>query len=212
MSFRWIDVSIPLRGGMAVWPGDPPYRLTPLNRVSAGGDCNTSKLEMCVHCGTHVDAPWHYEEDGPCVDGIDPRLFFGPALVVDLPDVARIGVQDIPDAHVPERVLFRTRNSTRAVDAPFFKDYVAVGAEAAVRLGQVGCRLVGVDYLSVAPFDQPGDETHHRLLDRGIVVVEGLRLAEIPAGMCEFVVLPLQLIGADGSPCRAFVGLENGRG
>jgi len=71
-----------------------------------------------------------------------------------------------------------------------------------------GVRLVGVDYLSVAPYKQPGQETHHILLGHGVLVVEGLVLRALEAGVYSFVVLPLGLAGADGAPCRAFVGTQ----
>jgi len=85
-----------------------------------------------------------------------------------------------------------------------------VAPDAAQRLVEDGVRLVGVDYLSVAPFKEPGGVTHHRLLENEVLVVEGLRLGACTAGTYPFVVLPLPLAGADGAPCRAFLGVEKG--
>jgi arylformamidase len=98
------------------------------------------------------------------------------------------------------------------VDAPFREDYVAVEPDAAAALVERGVRLVGIDYLSVAPYGPRGREAHHTLLGAGVFVVEGLRLAEVAPGRCEFTVLPLPLAGLDGAPCRAFVGELEGTG
>jgi len=210
MAVRWQDVSMPLREGMAVWPGDAPFEWRPANRIAAGDGCNTSVLHMAAHTGTHVDAPWHFEEDGPRLDEVDPQVFFGSALVVEVSRADGIGVEDLPPGPLPARILFKTRNSEFSLDAPFQGDFAAVRADAAQRLVDAGVRLVGVDYLSVAPYHQPGGRTHHVLLGAGVLVVEGLRFAGVSAGIWEFVVLPLAVAGADGAPCRAFIGREEG--
>jgi arylformamidase len=208
MGIRWYDVTIPFHEGMTVWPGDPRFRLSPLNRIAAGAHCNTSLVTFCTHTGTHVDAPWHFEDDGKRLDEIDPALFLGEALLVEIPDAALVRAGDLGQGPLPPRVLIKTANSDIPLDAPFQTHYVALGPDAAQRLVEEGVRLVGVDYLSVAPFKQAGHETHHRLLGNDVLVVEGLRLKGFRGGTYGFVVLPLALAGADGAPCRAFVGRE----
>ena len=207
MSIRWHDVSIPLRPGMTVWPGDPPVSFDALNRIKEGANCNTSLLTLATHTGTHCDAPWHFEDHGKRLDEVDTSLFFGDALVVELPDVDLVKAEHLRDDAYPPRVLFKTRNAQYPAGAPFRNDFVALDESAAQRLVDDGVRLVGVDYLSVAPKGQSGP-THHVLLQNDVFVVEGLRLEAIPGGMHPFVVLPLSLEDADGAPCRAFVGLE----
>lgn len=208
MSTRWIDVSIPLRNGGVTWPGDSPYEVTPARRISGGAGCNTSDLALMTHSGTHIDAPWHFEDGGKRLDEIDFSQFFGQALVIEVPEADFIEPRHLGDAPLPGRILFKTRNSSFPVDDPFRKDFVAVSPEAARRLVEQGVRLVGVDGLSVAPWKQDGQVTHHLLLEKDVIVVEGLRLGEIPAGTHWFTVLPLPLAEADGAPCRAFVGVE----
>jgi arylformamidase len=161
-----------------------------------------------THSGTHIDAPWHFVDDGKRLDEMDCGVFFGPALVIEVPQADAIEPSHLRGAPLPDRILFKTRNSGFPVDDPFRKDYVAVSPEAAQCLVDLGVRLVGVDGLSVAPWKQEGQVTHHLLLGNDVVVVEGLRLEEIPAGTHWFTVLPLPLAEADGAPCRAFVGVE----
>lgn len=202
---QWIDVTIPLHTGTTVWPGDPDFETAPLQRIAAGDGCNTSLLRCCTHTGTHVDAPWHFEEDGKKLHEVDVNVFFGEALLIDLPDVDRIQAGHLGRGPLPPRILFKTRNSDYPADAAFRNDYVALGEDAAQSLVDNGVRLVGVDYLSVAPFEQPGQPTHHILLRNNVLVVEGLRLGGLSAGYCEFIVLPMALRDMDGAPCRAFV-------
>jgi arylformamidase len=208
-NLRWHDVSIPLHPGMTVWPGDPPFEIAPLNRIGQGANCNTSRLALATHTGTHIDAPWHFEEGGLGVDAIDPAVFFGEARLIDVRHVDVVRADDLGADPLPPRVLIKTRNAQYPPDAPFRTDYVALAADAAARLVDAGVRLVGVDYLSVAPYKQPGQDTHHRLLRANVLVVEGLRLQGFPAGVYPFIVLPLLLVGADGAPCRAFLGRED---
>ncbi len=207
MTITWHDVSIPLREGMTVWPGDPPFELRPDRRIAAGATANTSLLRLSTHTGTHVDAPWHFEDKGKRLDAVDPAVFFGDALLLDLSDVNLVRADHLPPERLPERVLFKTRNSNVPVDAPFQRDYVALDADAAQRLVADGVRLVGVDYLSVAPYKQPGQPTHHILLQHDVLVVEGLLLRGFTQGVYPFILLPLPLADADGAPCRAFLGV-----
>ncbi len=204
MLHEWIDVTIPMRPGMTTWPGDPVFNFEPVARIASGASCNLSLLTLSSHTGTHCDAPWHFDEDGKRLDEVDPAVFFGRALVIDLRGVETIHAADLPKAPLPPRVLFRTRNSDVPANAPFDTQFVAIEADAASRLVADGVRMVGVDGLSVAPYKR-SDETHRILLGAGVFVVEGLRLERFGAGECECVVLPMHLAGADGAPCRAFM-------
>ncbi len=201
---KWLDVSLKLVPGMAVWPGDPPFESVPEASIGDGDSCNLTRLSLSTHLGTHLDAPWHFCPNGLRVDELDPELFFGQALVVEVMEADLIRAGHLPAAPLPPRVLFKTRNSLRPEDAPFDTDFVAVAPDAAARLVAEGVRLVGVDGYSVGAHGDTGP-THRILLGAGIPVVEGLRLGEVPAGPCEFVVLPLPIAGGDGAPCRAFL-------
>lgn len=204
----WIDVSLPIRPGLTVWPGDTAYDLAANARIAQGDSCNTSNFRVSTHAGTHCDAPWHFEEDGKKLDAVDTAIFFGPATIVDLPEVERITASDLPPGPYPERLLFRTRMSARPDDAPFDEGYVAMENDAAQTLVAGGVRLVGIDAPSIAPFGNSGP-THHTLLRAEVFIVEGLRLAACAPGDCEFIVLPMPLAGVDGAPCRAFIRQVN---
>ena len=208
MAIRWHDATIPMQEGMTVWPGDPPFEFKPVCRIRNGDGCNTSRIALSTHVGTHVDAPWHFQENGKRLHEVDTTLFFGEALLIEIPGVDLIHAADLGPAALPRRVIIKTRNAEYPVNAPFQKDYVALDEDAAQRLADERVRLVGIDYLSVAPFKQNGQATHHILLENEIMVVEGLCLKGLPTGPCWFNMLPLALVEADGAPCRAFVGYQ----
>jgi len=193
---------------MAVWPGDPPFRLEPLERIAGGSSCNTSRLNIATHCGTHVDAPWHFEEKGKRLDEIDASIFFGEAQLIETTAQDVVRAADLGPEPLSPRVLIKTRNSAFPDDGVFRTGYVALSAEAAHRAVDEGVRMVGIDYLSVAPYKQADQTTHHILLANGILVVEGLRLQGFAPGRYLCTMLPMALVGADGAPCRVFLGQE----
>ena len=202
---QWQDITIPIRPGMPVWPGDPEVTLKPDSRVANGESCNTSVLRCPTHTGTHCDAPWHFMEEGKKLQEVDTDLFFGEALVIEVPEAPLISAADLGEGPLPPRVLLKSRNADRVMGETFWEDFAALEVSAAERLVAEGVRLVGIDYLSIAPFGN-SRPVHEILLGNEVFIIEGLRLQDIAPGPCEFTVLPLPLQDADGAPCRAFIG------
>ncbi len=203
------DVSLTFETGMPVWPGDPNLILERVSKIEAGDDVNMSQLSMSVHTGTHVDAPFHFLANGKTVDQLSLSDLTGRAYVLYLPDAATITADQLRRAEIPprtRRILFKTRNSNYwAQKTPGFQtDFVALSVDAAEYLVERGFRLVGVDYLSVAPYDD-SIPTHQVLLKAGVILVEGLNLAAIPPGRYTIYCLPLKLAGVDGAPARVIL-------
>lgn len=206
---RLYDISVGISPQMPVWPGDPPVRLERVEHIAQGANANVSRLECGVHTGTHVDAPLHFIDGADSVDRLPLKVLTGRAYVVDLRrasvlDAATLEASDIPPR--TRRLLFRTRNSDLWArgETRFQSDFVAIDASGAEWLVRKGVALVGVDYLSVAPYRQ-SRETHRILLGKGIVVVEGLDLSQVSQGRYTLCCLPLKLIGSDGAPARAIL-------
>ncbi len=211
MGITWCDVSLPLHAGMTVWPGDPVFEITPCARMDAGDSCNVSQLRLGTHTGTHIDAPWHFDNTGKRLQQLDTALFFGDALLITCPEVDIIHASDLPATPLPPRILIQTKNAQLPPDAPFQEDFVALAEDAAQYLVEAGVRLVGIDYLSIAPKGQSGP-THRCLLENEVLIIEGLRLGGFSPGIYPFIALPLPLQDADGAPCRAFLGTPKRQG
>ncbi len=201
-------MSVPVRTGMIVYDGDPPVRIERVMEIARGDLANVSGMEMGAHTGTHVNAPLHFVEGGAGADRLPLDALIGPAVVVDAwaatsdIDAAALAALKIPPG--TERLLLRTRNGDLWARDEFTRDYVGVADDAARELVAMGVRLLGIDYLSIAPSADPAP-THRTLLEAGVVVVEGLDLRGAPPGRYDLVCLPLRLEGADGSPARALL-------
>jgi arylformamidase len=202
---RILDISTPISEGMPVFPGDPPLRIDRTRSLSRGDPYNLSQLSMGTHTGTHVDPPFHFVPGGASIDRIDLSLLNGPCEVLDLgPGHDRIGADALQ--RVPgdtRRLLFRTTNSRRWADSEsFFSDYVALDPEGAEAAIAAGVRLVGIDSLSIERRESEFS-VHRRLLGASVLILEGLRLAEAPAGHYQLRCLPLCIRDGDGGPARA---------
>lgn len=203
------DISLTISPGLPVWPGDPPVAVERVSDIDAGDDANVSRIDMGVHTGTHVDAPLHFLSGGDPVDRLDLKTLTGRAYVLDLTGVDLIDARVLQDAEIPartRRILIKTRNSElwSQGESKFREDFVAISADGAQYLVDRGVRLIGVDYLSVAPYSD-GIPTHKILLSAGMAVVEGLNLSQVEQGRYTLYCLPLKIAGSDGSPARAIL-------
>jgi arylformamidase len=205
---RIYDVSIPVRHGGLVYPGNPPISITAQQSIAAGDSANVSRLDFGSHTATHVDAPKHFVDDGAGVDALPLETLIGPARLLAFDDsVTSIGAAELRahDLVGVKRLLLRTRNSDwlRTGSTEFRRDYTYLAPDGAEHLVALGVALVGVDYLSVEQFRSGHHRTHRTLLENSVVIVEGLMLSEPPPGEYELYCLPMLLEGLDGAPARA---------
>ena len=203
------DISLPLSADLPIWPGDPPFVRRHISAIAQGGNTNTSFLEMCAHMGTHVDAPDHFLGDHRTVENLPLSNLCGRAYVLYLPEADLVTASLLEKAEIPprtRRLLIKTRNSQYWVkhEKLFQPDFVALSPDAAQYVVNRGFKLVGVDYLSVAPFKQ-SRPTHEILLKSGIIILEGLDLSAVSQGRYTLFCLPLKLVGSDGAPARAIL-------
>ena len=201
------DITRPLHAALAPWPGDTPfdYRLT--WRMDAGASVNVGAVTMGTHNGTHADAPYHFLPDGERIDALDPALYIGPAMLVDVSNagwtITREALADalpgpldgIPRLLLktgawPDGALFPARIPTLAPDVPAW-------------LGAQGIRLLGLDIPSVDTIESQDLPIHHALAAAGVHVLESLDLSAVPPGVYELIALPLRIVGSDAAPVRA---------
>jgi arylformamidase len=202
------DISVPIRTGGVVYPGNPPIMIMPQQAISLGAGANVSRIDFGSHSGTHVDAPKHFFDDGAGVDSLPLDVLMGRARLIAFGDEVRsVGEVDLMkhDLDGVERLLIRTRNSAWLASGSkeFHSDYTYLAPDGAAYLAGLEMKLVGVDYLSVEQFHSGHHRTHRTLLEREIVIVEGLLLTEPPPGDYELICLPIKLAGLDGAPARA---------
>ncbi len=204
----WIDVSVPLRSGMVHWPDNPPVSIERMLDIERGDVANVSKLSMGAHTGTHMDAPLHFFRTGKGLDTMPLTATIGRARVIEIRDPESIKLEELRPYQIQrrERVLFKTRNSTRCWHTDdFVEDFVYISQEAARYLAVQQVQTIGVDYLSVGGFFTDGVETHHALLEAGIWIIEGLNLSKVEPGIYELICLPLKIKESDGAPARAIL-------
>ena len=201
---KLIDVSVPLQADLPSYPGNTPFSLEAIKRIANGDSSNVSSLHLSAHTGTHVDAPRHFFDDGPGVEGLSLDLLCGRVRVVEVTTRKGITPQDLAGVDLREdvRVLIKTANSRLWGQSEFHTDYIGLTGEGARYLVDRGVKVLGVDYLSVEEFKKPGAPAHRALLGAGTIVIEGLNLRDIEPGAYEMFCLPLCVVGADGGPAR----------
>jgi arylformamidase len=179
---RLFDITRTLGPGAWVWPGDRPYERGLTWKIAEGASVNVGWVTMSCHTGTHMDAPFHFDDRAGAVETIPLEHCVGPCLVLPL---ARLD-----SAAGAERVLVKSGG-------------LAPTAEAIERLGDL--KLFGTDGHSVDPMDSKTLDAHHALWRKGAVILEELDLTQVPDGAYELIALPLKLAGMDAAPVRAIL-------
>jgi arylformamidase len=206
------DISVSIHPGLPVYPGDPPIEVDRWAQMARGDVADVTRLAMGVHTGTHVDAPAHFFQSGRTVDTLDLSACMGLAEVIDVTDSGCSPIEpQMLGARMSagcRRVLLKTQNSylwSRTLPAANFASLRPAAARFLVERGIV---LVGIDYLSIAPAEDP-TTVHRTLLGAGTVILEGLDLSKVPAGTYTLVCLPLRIRDAEGAPARAVLISED---
>jgi len=181
--------------GCSVFPGDPSPQKEIMCQISEGDVCNLTGFKMCAHNGTHVDAPYHFYDDGKTIDEMKMESFIGLAYVAE-----HEGDITGPDA---ERIINKAKQADeRSAKRILIKGKAVVTAEAAEIFVKENVLLIGNESQTVGPENAP-KQVHLILLGAEITLLEGIRLAEVSEGMYLLNAAPLNLAGGDGAPCRA---------
>ncbi len=178
-----------------VYPGDPAPKTERLVSIDKGDAYNMSSLSMCVHNGTHIDAPYHFLNDGNTIDQIPLEYCVGTCFVTHFDGEL--------NASAAEQIMNEAKN-LNASERILIGGNVTVTAEAAKVFAQAGIKLIGNEGLSIGPVDAPM-EVHKILLRANVVLLEGIILKDVPEGVYFLNAAPLNLQGLDGSPCRAYL-------
>ena len=183
--------------GWQVFAGDPAPEKKQLCSIEKGDLYNLTAFSMCAHNGTHIDAPFHFIKDGKTVDSVSLDTFIGMAYVAEYN-----GIVSADDA--TEILEKAKKQNSEAAKRILIKGDAEVSAEAAKVFAESNILLLGNESQTVGPENAPM-EVHLILLGAGAVLLEGIRLAEVSEGVYFLNAAPLNLSGADGSPCRAIL-------
>ena len=207
-AFKWIDISVDLAPDRTpVDPGTPPVRFGKISSIEKKHNSNTSVLHFGLHSGTHIDMPSHFLEQGQTIDDLDLSRLVGEAYVTDLRGLPEIDADALSAASIPKnsrRLLLKTDNSRHWKTSIFQEDFVGVSLSGAEWIVKNDFDLVGIDYLSIQAIGA-SDKIHTTLLEAGVLVLEGLDLSTVSAGLYELFCLPLKVRGVEGAPARALL-------
>ena len=179
-----------------VFPGDPEPKKNTLLKIKDGAVCNLTAIEMCAHNGTHIDAPYHFIDNGLHIDELPLDKLVGYAVVVEHRG-------DITGADA-EAFLDKTKNYNKNVNKILIKGNATVTYDAAKVFANANIDLIGNESQTVGPEDAPR-EVHLTLLGAGVILLEGIRLLHVPEGIYLLDAAPINISGGDGSPCRAIL-------
>ena len=200
------DISEPISEEIATWPGDSKFSREWVMRLDEGMACNVSTITMSTHCGTHVDSPFHFLQQGTTTENTPLLPYLGRCLVLDVkgkgepPVVPPEALAELPSV---ERILLRTREDHEV--GSFDEDFCSLGPQAATACVEMGLKLIGLDTPSMDTCESKELPSHHILLHGGVVMLENIDLTGVPEGFYELIALPLRIVGSDASPVRAIL-------
>ena len=210
MTMKIYDITFPISENVPVYEGDPKVKIEVASSIKKGDAANVTQLCFGAHTATHVDAPNHFIEGTRKAHELELEKLIGDCRVLELDEsVMAIEPQHLGNLENVERILFKTRNSQfwNEPEKGFRKDFTYISPAAARVLADSNLKLVGIDYLSVEKFGSEDFATHISLLEKEIIIIEGLDLREVSAGDYELICLPLKIISetGDGAPARTIL-------
>lgn len=199
------DITMNLSSDFPGWSGDAPGRIERTSSISRGDLYNSSSIRSSLHWGTHIDAPFHLNEDKWTVDQIPLDILMGEVQVLEIPEVKKINAQILERYSIKSqtRVLIKTRNSEFWKESfTFREDFSALTEDAAKYIVKLGIKLVGIDYFSLDLYDAVDLPVHRILYQHNIVGIELLDLRQVKGGYYDLICLPIKIEGGDGAPAR----------
>ncbi|MCL1786480.1 MAG: cyclase family protein [Defluviitaleaceae bacterium] len=198
------DITAEISSNLPVF-GDERPTVDQVLQLAKGDPYNFTKVAFTAHTGTHADMPSHFIQDGATCDNIPLEHFYGKAKVIRIPATSHITKADLLpyDIAAGDILLIDTGQSKHMQEGTLKKDFIALIPDAAQYLVEKKVKTVGIDYLSVDPYDAADFPVHMALLGNGITILEGLVLENVPEGEYILSALPLKIAGGDGSPVRA---------
>lgn len=208
---KFIDISLKVGDTIPIWPNMPTPKVDKLKDILNGDEVTNSSLYIDVHCGTHIDAPAHHIANGKLVEDIPLKLCTGKVFVIEIQD--DVINKEVIDKYKNvfckyKKILFKTKNSL-LLNNNFDVNYVAFDKSGADEIVKYNIELLGIDYLSIQKFGKEHNIVHKILLEKDIVVLEGLDLRNVKSGEYELYAFPINISNSEGSPVRAVLKRES---
>lgn len=202
---KWIDITQPLHNGIDHWPGDEAFQYETAVTKEKSGSVNIGRIVSSTHMGTHVDAPFHFMDDGKRILDLDIERYIGRCKVIDLSSFTAIDEKALLSKGIAnaERLLIKTSLPNKPERFP--DEVQPITPDGAAYMQSIGVKLVGVDTPSVDPINSKELAGHHALYQHDIYILENVMLDEVEEGDYELIALPLAMKEADGSPVRAVI-------
>lgn len=203
MAIREIfDISMELNAETPEWPGDRPFEYSLSVTKEQSGSVNIGELKSSTHMGTHIDAPFHYDDEGLKIDELPLDIYLSTAQVIDVEGLDRIAKEHLPSPEAGvTAILLKTGSWTQRNKFP--ETWPVFSESIAEWMKYQGILLLGVDVPSVDPETSKNMPMHHAMNDNGRYILEGIVLDKVEPGVYQLSALPLKITGADGSPVRA---------
>ena len=200
------DITAAISSDLPVYGNERPAIIS-LAQIASGDVYNVSHFSATTHTGTHADMPLHFIAGGADCISVDLSHFYGPAKVIKIAAKNHITKADLAAHNIQagDIILIETGQSKYMSQGSLKQDFLALTPEAAEYLAAKKIKTVGIDYLSVDPYDASDFPVHKILLGSGIAILEGLVLAHVPEGEYTLSALPLKMPNGDGSPVRAIL-------
>ncbi|WP_186429895.1 cyclase family protein [Clostridium sp. BSD9I1] len=206
-----IDISLKVGDTIPIWPNMPAPKIGKLKDILNGDEVTNSCLYTDIHCGTHIDAPAHHIPNGKLVEDIQLQLCTGKVFVIEITDdvINKEIINTYKNVFCEyKKVLFKTKNST-LLNNKFDENYVAFDMSGADEISKYNMELLGIDYLSIQKFGKEYNTVHKILLEKDIVLLEGLDLRNVESGEYELYAFPINISNSEGAPVRAVLKRES---
>ena len=207
------DISRSLTNDLAPWPGDTPFNFELAARLGENAVVNVGAIRMSVHNGSHADAQFHFDNNGPTIERSSLKTYIGEAVVIDLSAPFANGADTLITVEHLHQFAAQLNQTTRLLlktnvwlDNSVFPERIPVLADdVPAWLQSQKVRLLGLDLPSVDPIDSKVLQNHHALARCGIAIIESLDLKAVEPGIYKFAGLPLKIAGGDAAPVRAIL-------
>ncbi len=213
LKYKIYDLSINIKNNMIKWPSDPEISIKDLYSIKKGDNLNFKEVNFGVHTGTHIDAPYHFNNKGKKIHQLNLYDLIGEVYVkeIDSPVINKKVLKNI-DLLKYKRILFKTLNSKlQLLNKKFFtENYVHITKDGAKYLAKNKIKVVGIDYLSIESYKNKKGDAHKILTNANIIILESLNLSKVKEGSYLLIALPIKLYNSDGAPARiVLIKFEN---